>query len=40
MDSVQQGINNLKKTVSLLQDLGNNSSNTRQPKPLYKKFED
>lgn len=40
MDSVQQGINNLKKTISLLQDLGSNSFRTKEPEPLYKKFED
>ena len=41
MDSVQQGINNLKKTVSLLQDLGSsNSARLNEPQPLYKKFDD
>lgn len=45
MDSVQKGVTNLQKTIGLLQDigLGNKSSTTTQtyePRPLYKHFED
>ena len=37
MESVQKGINNIQKTIGLLQDIGisNNES-----KPIYKRFED
>ena len=49
MDSVQKGVTNLQKTIGLLQDLGLaslggnkvvNSTNTYQPRPLYRHFED
>ncbi len=49
MDSVQKGVTNLQKTISLLQDLGlaslgsnkvANNTNTYQPRPLYRHFED
>ncbi len=49
MDSVQKGINNLQKTIGLLQDLGVASlggskvvgnNNSYQPRPLYRHFED
>lgn len=38
MDSVQKGINNIQKTIGLLQDIG--ITNTNEPKPIYKRFED
>ena len=45
LDSVQKGVNNLQKTIGLLQDIGIGQSSTRQqesyePRPLYKYFED
>lgn len=45
MDSVQKGVTNLQKTIGLLQDIGigsktSNSSQTYEPRPLYKHFED
>lgn len=42
MDSIQQGITNIQKTIGLIQDLG--SSNRKESKyeaqPIYKRFED
>ena len=45
LDSVQKGVNNLQKTIGLLQDLGIGGSSSIKPKsyearPLYKSFED
>ena len=44
LDSVQKGVNNLQKTIGLLQDIGigktTNEVNTYEPKPLYQYFED
>lgn len=43
MDSVQKGINNIQKTIGLLQDIGigsRNTLNTYEPRPIYKRFED
>lgn len=44
MDSVQKGITNIQKTISLLQDIGIGSNkeltNTYEPRPLYQHFED
>lgn len=45
MESVQQGVSNLQKTIGLLQDLGlgaakNISSNTYEPRPIYQHFDD
>lgn len=44
MESVQKGVTNIQKTITLLQDIGigNNKStnNTYEPRPLYKIFED
>lgn len=47
LDSVQKGVNNLQKTVGLLQDIGLGSKNRNQaadssyePRPMYKYFED
>lgn len=44
MESVQKGISNIQKTIGLLQDIGLGSnktpSNTYEPRPLYKHFED
>lgn len=44
MESVQKGVTNIQKTISLIQDMG--LSNSRQakppyePRPLYQHFED
>ena len=38
MDSVQKGITNIQKTIGLLQDIGLTNSN--EPQPIYKRFED
>ncbi len=38
MDSVQKGINNIQKTIGLLQDIG--ITNKNEAKPIYKRFED
>ena len=44
LSSVQKTINNLQKTLSVIQDIGvgqlNNSSLPYEKKPLYKYFED
>ena len=43
IETVQKGINNVQKTISLVQDLGFSSSkgmDTYQSKPLFKHFED
>ena len=37
MDSVQKGINNIQKTIGLLQDIG---LTNKESEPLYKRFED
>lgn len=44
LDSVQKGVNNLQKTIGLLQDIGLGSSpkptDIYEPRPLYQYFED
>ena len=42
MESIQKGITNVQKTIGLLQDigLGNRNTNSYEPKPLYKRFDD
>ena len=41
MDSVQQGITNIQKTIGLLQDLGlGNKEEKYEARPIYKRFED
>ena len=41
LDKVQEGVNNLEKTVGLLQGLGSkNVPNTYEERPSYKHFED
>lgn len=45
MESVQKGVTNLQKTIGLLQDIGIGSNqktptNSYEPRPLYKYFED
>ena len=43
MDSVQKGINNIQKTIGLLQDIGLSSRNQQSPyeaRPIYQRFED
>lgn len=43
LDSVQRGVNNLQKTIGLLQDIGIGTKNQEpiyEPRPLYKYFED
>lgn len=37
MDSVQKGINNIQKTIGLLQDIG---LTNKESEPIYKRFED
>lgn len=43
LEKVQKGINNLQKTISLVQELGSNNNNTPKEyerRPIYKHFED
>lgn len=41
MESIQKGINNLQKTITLLQDIGlNKKETTYEARPIYKRFED
>ena len=43
LDSVQKGVNNLQKTIGLLQDIGIGSKTkvpTYEPRPMYKYFDD
>ena len=43
LDSVQKGVNNLQKTIGLLQDIGIGTAvkdKVYEPRPLYKHFED
>jgi len=44
MDTVQKGVNNIQKTIGLIQEMGLGSSknlgNNYEPRPLYKYFED
>ena len=44
MDTVQKGVDNIQKTIGLIQELGLGSSknltNNYEPRPLYKYFED
>ncbi len=44
LDSVQKGVENLQKTIGLLQDIGftntKSTKNLYEPRPLYKHFED
>lgn len=43
MDSVQKGITNIQKTISLLQEIGLGSRNNNvnyEARPIYKRFED
>ena len=43
LDSVQKGVNNLQKTIGLLQNIGIGSKQKEepyQPRPLYKYFDD
>ena len=39
MDSVQQGINNIQKTIGLLQDIGITKT-SNETRPIYKRFEE
>ena len=38
LNSLQEGIQNIQKTISLIQNIGLPTSN--EPKPLYKRFEE
>ena len=38
LNSLQEGIQNIQKTISLIQNIGLSTSN--EPKPLYKRFEE
>lgn len=45
MDSLQENINSVRRVISVLQDLGtntssDNSSSNYKPRPIYKHFED
>lgn len=43
MESVQKGVNNIQKTIGLLQELGIGTSqkqSTYEPRPIYRRFED
>ena len=43
LDSVQKGVNNLQKTIGLLQDIGIGASKKDipyEPRPLYQYFDD
>lgn len=43
MQSIQKGITNIQKTISLIQELGLDSPETQkiyEPYPIYKRFED
>lgn len=43
LESVQKGVNNLQKTIGLLQDIGigtKTRENTYEPRPMYKYFDD
>lgn len=42
LDNLEENINNIKRVVSVLQDLGNKDTNssTYNPRPIYKHFED
>ncbi len=44
LDSVQKGVENLQKTIGLLQDIGFTNTkdvqNIYEPRPMYKHFED
>ena len=43
LDGVQEGINSIQRVLGLLQDMtprGNNSSDVRKPRPLYRHFDD
>lgn len=43
MESIQKGINNLQKTIGLIQELGISATETEktyEPSPIYKRFED
>ena len=38
LNSLQEGIQNIQKTISLIQNIG--LTNNYEPKPLYKRFEE
>lgn len=41
MESVQQGVTNLQKTIGLLQELGvSKTTPTYEPRPIYRRFDD
>ena len=43
LDSIQEGVNNLERVVSVVGDLTNKEETTKEtyrPRPLYKHFED
>lgn len=42
MDSVQQSISNIQKTIGLIQDIGinNNGNSSYETRPIYKRFDD
>ena len=43
VDSIQQGVTNIQKTIGLIQELGiipNRENKDYEPRPIYKRFED
>lgn len=42
MESVQRGVTNIQKTITLLQELGFNKPEVKEyePRPIYRRFED
>lgn len=42
LDALEENINNIRRVVGVLQDLGqkNTETNTYNPRPIYKHFED
>lgn len=39
LESVQNGINSIQKTIGMLQDIGIGTKNSNVPEPIYKRFQ-
>lgn len=39
LDSLQNGINNIQKTIGMLQDIGFSNKTKNVPEPIYKRFQ-
>lgn len=39
MESVQQGITNIEKTINLLQDIGLTNNKNKEIEPIYRRFQ-